>query len=233
MTGRVLGVDACRGGWVGVALGGGATAAYVARTVAGLVAAAGADGDLAVVAIDIPIGLPDTGRRAADVEARRLIGPRRHSVFLTPVRAALTMPDHASASGTNRALAGDGVSAQAFALKKRILEVDTWARSSGTDAVPRVVEVHPEVSFARLAGRPLATAKQTWAGAEQRRALLARAGIRLDGDLGAAGAAAGVDDMLDAAVAAWSAGRVAVGDATPIPDPPERFSDTLPAAIWV
>jgi len=66
-----------------------------------------------------------------------------------------------------------------------------------------------------------------------RRRLLATAGLRLCGDLGLAGLDVGVDDVLDAAVAAWTARRVLAGEAVSLPDPPERFGDGLPAAIWV
>jgi predicted RNase H-like nuclease len=65
-----------------------------------------------------------------------------------------------------------------------------------------------------------------------RRELLASAGIALSDDLGVAGRAA-VDDVLDAAAAAWSARRVVMDEAISLPDPPEVFSDGLPAAIWV
>ena len=93
-------------------------------------------------------------------------------------------------------------------------------------------EVHPEVSFAALAGAPLPDPKTTWAGATHRRRLLAEAGIELPDDLGPAGSGAAVVDVLDAAAAAWTARRVAHGQASPMPDPPEVFSDGLPAAIW-
>jgi hypothetical protein len=72
--------------------------------------------------------------------------------------------------------------------------------------------VHPEVSFAILAGRPLPESKRTWAGAIRRRRLLTEAGIVLDDDLGPAGTAAAVDDFLDDA-AAWTARRVARNEA--------------------
>jgi hypothetical protein len=42
----------------------------------------------------------------------------------------------------------------------------------------------------------------------------------------------GVDDVLNAAVAARTALRVASGQARPVPDPPETFGDGLPCAIW-
>jgi predicted RNase H-like nuclease len=209
-------------------LGDGAAQGLVAADIAALVARAVAGGRLDAVGIDIPIGLPDAGRRRADVLARTEVGARRSSVFLTPVRPALLAADHASAVAVNRELAGEGVSIQAFALRAKLLQVDAWAAGSGL----RVVEVHPEVSFARMAGAPLATRKSTWAGALHRRELLHAEGVALD-DLGAAGAAAGVDDVLDAAAAAWSARRFARGEAVPLPDPPEVFSDGWPAAIWV
>ena len=94
------------------------------------------------------------------------------------------------------------------------------------------MEAHPELSFAQLAGAPLAVRKSTWAGAEARRALLAEAGITLAGDLGLPGEQAGVDDVLDAAAAAWTARRVSQGRARCLPDPPEMFSDGLSSAIW-
>lgn len=222
-------MDACKAGWVGVVLDDGAAAVHVARTVAALVAAVEMDGDLAVVGIDIPIGLPDTGRRQADLLAYKLIGPRRASVFMTPVRAALEAGSHAAAVEVNRARAGEGVSVQTYGLRSKILEVDVWARGAGR----RVVEVHPEVSFAWLAGSPLPDGKRTWAGAHDRRRLLAGAGIQISDDLGAAGRQAAVDDVLDAGAAAWTAARVAQGAATPLPDPPVVYSDGWPTAIWV
>jgi predicted RNase H-like nuclease len=226
---RVLGVDACKAGWVGVALAGAGSTVRAAASIGELVAAADADGPVEVVAIDIPIGLPDAGRRQADLMARARIGRLWPSVFLTPVRAALLAADHPTAVAVSRDRTGAGVSVQAYGLRAKVLQVDRWVR--GTNR--RVVEVHPEVSFAVLAGAPLTERKHTWAGAVRRRRLLTQAGIALADDIGPAGHAAGVDDVLDAAVAAWTARRVARGDARPAPDPPETFSDGLQAAIWI
>jgi len=224
----VVGVDACRAGWVGIVLSPGELSAHFAPDIEELAAAAERDGALDAVAVDMPIGLPDAGRRAADVLARQELGPRWASIFITPVRAALAHDDYKIASAENLRTAGEGISRQAFALRHKIRQVDRWIRR--TDH--RVVEVHPELAFARLAGQPLPHSKSTWNGAAQRRHLLAAAGIRLDDDLAAVGATAGTADILDAAAAAWTAVRVAQGRARPMPDPPETFSDGLPAAIW-
>jgi predicted RNase H-like nuclease len=226
---RVLGIDACPAGWVGVAVGPDGVQAYVAELVADLVSVAAADGPLDAVGVDIPIGLPEDGPRAADELAAAAIGSLRSSVFTTPVREALRAPDHATAVAINRRLAGFGISVQAYGLRHRIFEVEEWVSSTALT----VREVHPEVSFAQLAGAPLVVRKSTWAGVERRRELLDAAGIHLAGDLGLAGRAAKVDDVLDAAAAAWTARRIADGTARPLPDPPETFSDAWPAAIWV
>jgi predicted RNase H-like nuclease len=225
---RVLGVDACKRGWVGIALHDGITSAYFAEHIEVLITQARADGPLSVVAVDMPIGLPDAGHRQADVLAREVVGPLWPSVFITPVRRALLAADHATASAINRELTGYGISIQAFALKPKLLQVEQWARATTV----RVIEIHPEVCFARLAGGPLTTRKSSWAGAERRHSLLAEAGIWLAGDLGSAGVHAGVDDVLDAGAAAWAARQVLLGAARPIPEPPQTFSDGWPCAIW-
>jgi len=223
-----LGVDACDAGWIGIALAGGEIRAYLHAEIAALVGAASADWSVQVVGIDIPVGLADTGFRQADLLARKAAGARRASVFMTPVRAALMLADYQQASALNRRLTGSGLSRQAFNLRDKIMQVDRWLPA----APCRVAEVHPELSFAELAGGPLRSGKSTWAGAITRCQLLAAAGIQLTGELGLGGCRAGVDDVLDAAAAAWTAQRIARGLARRLPADPERFSDQIDCAIW-
>jgi predicted RNase H-like nuclease len=222
MAARVLGVDGCKLGWVGVTWEG---EAYFGTSITELLTAAG---PVACVGIDVPIGLPDAGRRQADSLARQLVGRRASSVFTIPVRVALEAPSHADAIAVNRAVTGEGLSAQVFALASKILEVDAFVRTTSTP----VIEVHPELSFATLAGSPLPWGKKTWAGMQHRRELLAAAGLRLSSDLGEVGHRAAVDDVLDAAAVAWTSVRFAQGQAISLPDPPEVFSDSISCAIW-
>jgi predicted RNase H-like nuclease len=225
----VLGVDACSKGWAGILIADdGRLHGLFATAIPEMLATARGLGSVEVVAVDMPIGLPDRSARAADAQARQLIGPRRSSVFSTPARSAITEESHAAASARNRELTGKGISQQAFALRVRLLEVDAWMRVVD---VP-VIEVHPEVSFTQMAGQPLAHPKSTWAGMTLRRGLLAAQGLEIPDDVGGLGRMAAVDDVLDAAAAAWTALRAAQGRAIPMPDPPERFSDGLAAAIW-
>ena len=98
-----------------------------------------------------------------------------------------------------------------WALRKKILEVDAHMSDS------RIHEVHPEVCFQLLAGASLRHSKKTWGGHEERRVLLESAGIVVPAELGNANRA-GVDDVLDAAVAAWTARRLARGEAKSFPE---------------
>ena len=113
---------------------------------------------------------------AADVEARLFLGSRRQSIFFTPVRAAVEAATHADATALSSQLTGSGISRQSHALAKKILEVEDWLPT----APCAVWEVHPEVSFALLIGRPARASKKTWAGMIERRQALAAAGINLD-----------------------------------------------------
>jgi predicted RNase H-like nuclease len=230
---RVLGVDACRKGWVGLAVHTpagrrpvAAVDAVVAPTFAELVAQVP---DATVVAVDMPVGLSDTGVRAADLAARAALGRRWATIFLTPVRQAVEAATYAEAGVVHRAVTGAGLSRQAWALTAKLAEVEAWRLGTGRHAS----EVHPELVFAELAGAPLAESKKTWAGMVRRRALLAEAGIVLPDDLGPAGVGAGVDDVLDAAAVAWTACRLAVGTARSFPTPAPVDHLGRPVAIWV
>jgi predicted RNase H-like nuclease len=87
-------------------------------------------------------------------------------------------------------------------------------------------EVHPELAFRAMAGAPLAHSKHTEAGRDQRRALLGQAGIVLPAVLQAP-----VTDTLDAAAVAWSAWRIAAGQAVVLPGTPQRDGQGREIAI--
>ena len=196
----VGGADACPGGWVFVALQDGEVAE--ALVVPALVEALDRWPDLAAAGVDIPVGLPEGGRRRADVEARRFVGARRSSVWFTPGRTVLESPW----------AAGLGVSRQAHGMRSRIFEVEALAGRP-------LYEVHPEVTFRFLAGTGDLPAKRTWDGVRRRLRLLEAAGIHLPD---AVGPGAAPDDLLDAAAIAWSAGRIARGEAATLPAAPGR-----------
>lgn len=216
----MAGVDGWRNGWVVVTLVNGAfDRAWPARTAADVIEGAAR---AAVIGIDIPIGLPALARRA-DVEARALLGPRRSSVFITPPREILDIEPYDLANTTCKERFGFGISRQVYGLRGKMLEVDRLADG-------RLHEVHPELAFREMAGRVLAS-KKTWDGVAQRRTALTGEGIGLPDDLGAAGSVP-VDDVLDAAAAAWTAHRIARGIAESVPEHAEHDPHGRPMAIW-
>jgi predicted RNase H-like nuclease len=204
----VAGVDGTKGGWVAIVLDDGR---FVSDVVCRPVEADFNElANAAVIAIDVPIGF---GPRAADRAARMYLAGARGTVFTTPSREVLERPYGP----------GLGVSAQAHALGPRIIHLTRLARADS-----RFPEVHPEVSFRALAGAALAYAKTTWNGQALRRRLLHDAGIELPDDLGEA-AAVPPADVLDAAAAAWSAGRYARGEAASLPPGAKRGARQV---IW-
>jgi predicted RNase H-like nuclease len=215
---------------VGALLRGTAYDVLVAADIASLVENARREApELSVVGVDIPVGLPDSRIRATDRLARqRLPVGRKSSVFPTPARAAVEHATHPDASAANRAALGVGLSVQAFHLVPKILDVDRYVRSGPP---VRILEVHPEVSFAEIDPACVVPSKITTAGHAARRAALASIGLEPPAYLRGRGYAA--DDLLDACAVAWTAARYAAGTAYSLPDPPDVFSDGLPAAIWV
>jgi predicted RNase H-like nuclease len=207
---RVAGVDGSPGGWVAVVLEEGTFATDlllrpVDTTFDEL-------RDVGVIAVDVPIGF---GPRHADVAARAFMKGAASTVFSTPRRAVLDMPFGP----------GLGVSAQAHALGARIIHVTRLAYLDD-----RIYEVHPEVSFRAMNDRrPLRYRKKSAGGALERIALLQRHGIVIDQLRETA--AVPLDDVLDAAAAAWTAQRIALGTAVTLPDPPDLVEDRR-IAIW-
>ncbi|MFK0689253.1 DUF429 domain-containing protein [Mesorhizobium sp. IMUNJ 23033] len=248
----LVGVDGCKAGWIAVRRDPGAwPSVSVFPTFAMLVDALPAD---AVVAVDMPIGLPDhsqKGGRGPEALVRPLLGQRQSSVFAIPSRAALyTDTDdfttveawyvaHRRASEVAKTTSDPprGVSIQAFGIFAKIREIDSLLISR-PELRGRIFESHPEVAFCRLNdGQAMSLPKKIKgmvnpAGMAERKALLCRHGYEKDFLDGAPPKGAAADDFLDAAVMMLIAGRIASGEARPFPDPPltDRFG--IPVAIW-
>lgn len=196
---RCAGVDGCRSGWVVATRDGARVVPRFADVIA--------DATFGVIAVDIPIGLPREWGRACDTAARAGLGARRASLFDTPPRRLLAEPSYEAANARSRALFGRGISRQSFGLLDKIAEVDELVTP---DHEPRVIEVHPETSFAMLSGAassPL-PAKASTDGAAARVRLLEPIFGPLDTTL----PGAKTDDVLDAYAALWTAERFAAGD---------------------
>lgn len=222
-SGRALGLDvAGKLGWVGVVVD---DDGYAGALVGELDEVLAWGEPVDAIGIDIPIGHVPGARRQADVEARRFVGRRSSSVFPAPPADALTAASYAEANAALSALGRPKLSRQAWALIPRMLDAVKLAAVDD-----RVYEVHPEASFCQLAGKPLAWSKKSWNGLSLRRGLLAGEGIHLPDAIPEVDRVS-ADDLIDAAVVAWSARRIAAGTARSFPDPPEQVGGRQ-VAIW-
>jgi predicted RNase H-like nuclease len=208
--GTVVGVDGCPAGWIcfQVDLQSRRT---VVRVLKSLVELISASPQPKLIAIDIPIGIPTKGARACDVAARKLLGkPRSNSVFPAPVRATFAAETYQEACALSLQAQGKSLSRQAFEIIPKIREVDELITP---EMQVRIFEVHPEVSFWALnGGQSLKHRKLDREGKEERLKLLLPhypAIISYFAELKRTEVAE--HDLLDAAVAAWTAECVACG----------------------
>jgi len=165
----LAGIDCCRGGWAAFKV----HPTFLSTSVELIDLPSilrNKPEDIAILAIDMPIGLLD-GSRACDTAARRFLGqPRGTSVFAAPCRASLSAKNHASASATSLRITGRGLSQQAWGIASKIKQVDD---AITPECQKWAFEVHPEVCFWALAGgRPMAHRKKTKVGVNERLDLL-------------------------------------------------------------
>jgi len=237
----LAGLDGCRAGWLAAFIrpDGNEVRLRILRRFADVLAAPEAP---AVIAVDIPVGLPERigpDGRGPEHAIRPLLGARQSSVFSVPSRTAIYAPDFGAACAAALATSNPPrkVSKQLFMIVPKIKEVDSVLRAD-RKSVGKVYEVHPELAFWRLNGdRALTEPKKLKStcytpGLALRRGLLIKAGLPASVVDAAPPRGAGVDDLLDALACATVARRVKTGHAQPFPDPPGRDSFDLPVAIW-
>lgn len=201
-TTTVMGVDGCPGGWIAARVAIGSTPRLLGFHVVTALTELIADTDCSVIAIDIPIGLPDVeGSRECDRLVRQVLRPFGSRVFPAPVRATLPyVDDYRAACAASREVCGKALSKQAWHILGKIAEADGLADD------PRIVECHPEVAFAMMGDGVVADSKKTAAGRRIRVDLLSAWLTDLDESAIPRG-----DDALDALACAWTATRIVTG----------------------
>ncbi|MEK9952279.1 MAG: DUF429 domain-containing protein [Curvibacter sp.] len=228
----LAGVDGCPAGWYAVQ-GPGADGRVTGAVHAGFADLLQALPAAARVAVDIPIGLNDSGERACDQAARQRLGPRASSVFTAPLRGVLGAGSHPEASARRRAIEGQGMSIQAYNILRKVEEVDAALCASAAWA-ERVHETHPELCFLEMnGGVPLGHGKKSAEGRRLRRALLEAVfpgqAERLLDEFPRRAVQA--DDVLDALACLWTAQRLAQGRARTLPAAPPQDACGLRMAI--
>jgi predicted RNase H-like nuclease len=247
----VAGVDGCPAGWL-VAFARSTGREFLVRIVPRFADVLCAPESPRIVAIDIPIGLPEYSEikgRAPEREVRPLVGRRRSSVFRVPSRATIyagvdtSIPNdnerYLSCCAIARATSLDkkAFGKQTFCLFPKIVEVDMVLRAHN-QSIDHVFEIHPELAFWRLnADRALDEPKKRKGrchepGLTLRRRLLVEAGFPATVVNRNPPKGASPDDLLDALACTAIARRIQAGLARPFPDRPKRDSFGLPMAIW-
>jgi predicted RNase H-like nuclease len=239
----VAGVDGCRAGWIAVLMRANDPHDYRIATSPTLMSIVDAPEQPAVVAVDMPIGLPDRTQgsgRLPEQLIRPLLGGRQSSVFAIPSRRAVEAEDYGEACAMAAATSNPPrkVSRQGFALFPKIREIDALLRAR-PDLVSRIYEVHPELAFwalngSQALGQPKKVKGNPYGpGMALRRELLTRSGLLPEALIHAVpprGAAQ--DDLLDALAGLTVALDIARGGGQSFPDPPGRDAHGLPVAIW-
>lgn len=247
----LAGVDGCPGGWI-VAFGrpdGEVLAPHVVATFAEI---ALGDAQPAIIAVDVPIGLPKQSPakgRLAERAVRPLLGDRKSSVFRIPSRSAVEasiaptpLDEHdrfVQACRIARETSDDGkaFSKQGFYILDKVAEVDTFLRSH-CEFVPRVFETHPELAFWRMNGeQPLDEPKKVKSsthppGIALRNKLLRSAGIPASALDRRPPKGAAADDMVDVFACLVTAQRIHAKRARCYPESPPCDEHGLPMAIW-
>lgn len=246
---RIVGVDGCKAGWVAAASDGAFDDVEI-TVFPTFDAVLDAHPAPAIIAVDMPIGLPrrsGPGGRVAEAAARAALGrARASSVYAIPARCAVYAavrtrpPDRMARFRAAVALArkasdtGAGFSIQTFGILPKVVEVDRCLRRRA-GAADRVFEVHPELAFTIMSGTPCTHPKKTSAGESERLDRLAAAGIaraQVLPRLARRGAGVARDDVVDALACLVVARRIASGDAVSFPSPPAHDEQGLPIAIW-
>jgi len=145
---------------------------------------------------------------------------------LLPCRPALGAQTYAEANSINREKTMRGLSQQAWGIAPKVKQVDDAITS---DCQRWAFEVHPEVCFWALnQRRPMAHNKKAREGIAERIALLRRVFPEIESHLANRPVRVGADDLLDAAVAAWTALRWNRGEAECVcsPEPDDKGIET-------
>ena len=161
-----VGVDACRYGWFTVYLD---EKVWRVETFPDIFTLWDKHRANNLILIDIPIGLRESGtsERLCDEEARRLLGKRGSSVFPAPCRAAVYSESYGEASQINATNTGRKLPRQTWAIIPKIREVDTLL-TTDISARSKIREIHPEICFWSLAGRPMEHPKKKEEGFKER-----------------------------------------------------------------
>jgi predicted RNase H-like nuclease len=166
-----VGVDGCRAGWFAIGLE--SESSWQVNVFPDVYSLWDHHRQAFLILIDIPIGLKTDGsaERRCDPIVRKLLGPRRSSVFPAPCRGAIYAGSYQEACDINQRLTGKRLSVENWNIIPKICEMDSLL-SDDKSVEGRIREIHPEFCFWGLAGQPMRHAKKRTEGLAERTQLL-------------------------------------------------------------
>jgi predicted RNase H-like nuclease len=181
-----------------------------------------------IVAVHVPIGLPDEGvpgGRGCDRAARAILGhPRQAAILSPPTPAALSCPSWDAAREVM-----PGLSPASWMRRRAIAEVNTEMQPYRQRTV---YEVAPELAFLRMnEDAPLRHGKRTPNGRHERRELLEGKLRGVDAILDARLPRVAAHQLIDAAANLLTARMLAARAVTRLPQDPEWDANGLRAEI--
>lgn len=165
-----LGIDGCRGGWVVAEISSAKVSLKIAKSLSELLTLICS---CKIALIDIPLGFPDRDYRQCDLIARKILGRRRSSIFLLPLKSALLMENYEEACDLNYAHMGVKFSRQIWNIRGKVIEANGFVVSHKLQG--RIRESHPEICFWALNSKRICKySKKTTYGIKERKDILSR-----------------------------------------------------------
>ena len=164
-TGKYIGVDGCKGGWIASVYDRGNFDIKKYSSIEELVEA---NKNYNELLIDMVIGLQSNKDEVRpDNAARALIPGRTSTIFAVPARQAVYADTREQIREANKNALGKDLPAQAIAIIPKMRELDEFLQKN-TEHKNRLKESHPEVCFSRLNGSVVMSRKADEEGITER-----------------------------------------------------------------
>lgn len=164
-TGKYIGVDGCKGGWIAAIYDRGSFEIKKYSSVDELVEA---NKNYNELLIDMVIGLQSNKDEVRpDNAARALIPGRTSTIFAVPARQAVYAETRAAIREANKSALDKDLPAQAIAIIPKMRELDEFLQENPAHK-NRLKESHPEVCFSRLNGSVVMSRKADEEGITER-----------------------------------------------------------------
>lgn len=217
-----IGVDGCKGGWIAAIFQQGKLTVNKYSSFHGIVEDYPEFDEFLV---DMVIGLPGSEKDIRpDTYARRIIRERTSTIFPAPCRQAVYALTVGDAYNENERVLGKKFTPLTVGILPKMQELDVFLQDK-PQYKNIIRESHPEVCFARLAGRTVLTKKSEMDGMAERVKIL----LHYIPDLNLSKIAVlakslkcNADDIVDAICLAVTANLATQGDIETIPESPMR-----------